>query len=104
METLKLKIDYELFDIINSTGKYKIEFSHFEENRDTNDLLYSITISPEMGNPDILREYEEVMKAMKEEFDNGNYCFYPTFEWALNEELWNTSAVYEIVENKGYNN
>ena len=104
MNTLKLKIDDELFNAINSTGKFKIEFSHFEDTDETEDLLYRIIISPEVGYPDILREYDEVMKVMKEEFDNGNYCYYPTFEWEINEEWWNKTAVYEIVENKGNNN
>lgn len=98
MDILKLKIDDELFDVINSTGKYKIEFSHFEETDETRELLYRISISPEMGNPDILREYDEVIAELHKLMYDDNYCYYPTFEWELNEEWWYKSAVYEIVK------
>jgi len=104
MNTLKLKFDDELFNAINSTGKFKIEFSHFEDTDETHNLLYMITSSPEMGYPDILREYEEVIAELNKLADDDNYCYYPTFEWELNEEWWNKTAVYEIVENKEYNN
>jgi len=104
METLKLKIDDELFNAINSTGKFKIEFSHFEETDETENLLYNISVSPEVGFPDILREYNEVIAELNKLADDDNYCYYPTFEWEINEEWWYKSAVYEIVENKGNNN
>lgn len=97
MDTLKLKIDDELLDVINSSGKFKIEFSHFEETEETNELLGLIALS-EDTNPDISREYDELMEEMKNEFEKGNYCFYPTFEWELNEEWWYKWAVYEIVK------
>ena len=104
MNTLKLKIDDELFNAINSTGKFKIEFSHFEDTEETEDLLYRIIISPEVGYPDILREYNEIIAELNKLADDDNYCYYPTFEWELNEEWWYKSAVYEIVENKENNN
>lgn len=104
MDTLKLKIDDELLDVINSSGKFKIEFSHFEITDETKDLLYQISISAEMGYPDILKEYDEVIAELNKLAEDDNYCYYPTFEWELNEEWWYKSAVYEIVENKGYNN
>lgn len=97
MDTLKLKIDDELLDVINSSGKFKIEFSHFEETDETMDLLELIYHS-EVTNPDIFKEYNEVIAELNKLADDDNYCYYPTFEWELNEEWWYKSAVYEIVK------
>lgn len=99
MDTIRLKLDEEIFDILSKNG-YKVEWAEFEVTDETEDLLYRITISPEMGNPDILREYNEVIAELNKLADDDNYCYYPTFEWALTEEWWNKSAVYEIIKNK----
>ena len=97
MDTLKLKIDDELLDVINSSGKFKIEFSHFEETDETMDLLELIYHS-EVTNPEIFKEYNEVIAELNKLADDDNYCYYPTFEWELTEEWWYKSAVYEIVK------
>lgn len=93
MDTLRIKFDNELFDLLQKNG-YKVEWLEFEESDETNELLEIIC----SDDGEIYEEFSNVQATFEELKNRGIYDYLPTFEWQINYDYWYKSAVYEIVK------